>query len=107
MSQNLNSGIDINDDFKACILEMEQSDTPCLFITGKAGTGKSTLLQHWRKTTQKNIVVLAPTGIAALNVEGQTIHSFFGFPPRPLKKRRTKYSKESPYFPIFRRDCYR
>jgi ABC-type lipoprotein export system ATPase subunit len=53
MSQNLNSGIDINDDFKACILEMEQSDTPCLFITGKAGTGKSTLLQHWRKTTQK------------------------------------------------------
>jgi ATP-dependent exoDNAse (exonuclease V) alpha subunit len=86
MSQNLNSGIDINDDFKACILEMEQSDTPCLFITGKAGTGKSTLLQHWRKTTQKNIVVLAPTGIAALNVEGQTIHSFFGFPPRPLKK---------------------
>ena len=86
MLSSPDSGIDINDDFKACIQEMENSQNPCLFITGKAGTGKSTLLQYWRKKTSKNIVVLAPTGIAALNVEGQTIHSFFGFPPRPLKK---------------------
>ena len=53
-----------------------------LFITGKAGTGKSTLLQLFRNTTRKNVVVLAPTGVAALNVRGQTIHSFFGFPPK-------------------------
>ena len=55
-----------------------------MFITGKAGTGKSTLLQLFRRTTRKNVVVLAPTGVAALNVQGQTIHSFFGFPPRIL-----------------------
>ncbi len=51
-----------------------------MFITGRAGAGKSTLLQLFRKTTKKNVVVLAPTGVAALNVGGQTIHSFFGFP---------------------------
>ncbi len=50
-----------------------------LFITGKAGTGKSTLLEYFRNITEKNIVVLAPTGVAALNVLGQTIHSFFKF----------------------------
>jgi hypothetical protein len=52
-----------------------------LFLTGEAGTGKSTLLQNFRKTTEKNIVVLAPTGVAALNVQGQTIHSFCAFGP--------------------------
>ena len=55
------------------------------FITGKAGTGKSTLLSIYRKTTKKKTAVLAPTGIAALNVRGQTIHSFFGFPPKMLE----------------------
>lgn len=50
-----------------------------LFITGKAGTGKSTLLDFFCTKTQKNPVVLAPTGIAALNVKGQTIHNFFNF----------------------------
>lgn len=60
------------------------------FITGRAGTGKSTLLQLFRNTTRKKAVVLAPTGIAALNVQGQTIHSFFGFPPRPLSDRDIK-----------------
>lgn len=52
-----------------------------IFITGKAGTGKSTLLEHFRLQTKKKLVVLAPTGVAALNVRGQTIHSFFGFRP--------------------------
>lgn len=52
-----------------------------VFITGKAGTGKSTLLEYFRQNTQKDVAVLAPTGVAALNVEGQTIHSFFGFKP--------------------------
>ncbi|MCH2022715.1 MAG: AAA family ATPase [Saprospiraceae bacterium] len=81
--------LDINPDFKACLHEMEHTNN-CLFITGKAGTGKSTLLRYWRKHTKKKVVVLAPTGIAALNIGGQTIHSFFGFPPRPLKKEEIK-----------------
>lgn len=55
-----------------------------IFFTGNAGTGKTTILQLIKKNTLKTIVVLAPTGIAAVNVGGQTIHSFFGFPPKPL-----------------------
>lgn len=51
-----------------------------LFITGKAGTGKTTFVKRIQKEINKNFLVLAPTGIAALNVGGQTIHSFFGFP---------------------------
>lgn len=57
-----------------------------LFITGRAGTGKSTLLQLFRKTTHKKVVVLSPTGISALHVQGQTIHSFFRFPPKLLHR---------------------
>ena len=52
-----------------------------LFLTGRAGTGKSTLLTEFRKNTKKRIAVLAPTGVAAVNVNGQTIHSFCGFKP--------------------------
>ncbi|MBF0569683.1 MAG: AAA family ATPase [Candidatus Omnitrophica bacterium] len=52
-----------------------------IFLTGRAGTGKSTLLQYFRSSTSKNVVVLAPTGVAAVNIKGQTIHSFFNFRP--------------------------
>jgi ATP-dependent exoDNAse (exonuclease V) alpha subunit len=51
-----------------------------VFVTGRAGTGKSTLLQHLAYNTSKQIAVCAPTGVAALNVEGQTIHSLFKLP---------------------------
>ncbi|HAQ59858.1 MAG TPA: helicase [Microbacterium sp.] len=51
-----------------------------VFVTGRAGTGKSTLLQHFAATTAKQIAVCAPTGVAALNVGGQTIHSLFRLP---------------------------
>lgn len=51
-----------------------------LFITGKAGTGKTTFIKNIQEKIDKNFLVLAPTGIAALNVGGQTMHSFFGFP---------------------------
>ncbi len=51
-----------------------------LFVTGNAGTGKSTWLDYCRSHCAKNMVVVAPTGVAALNVSGQTIHRFFGFP---------------------------
>jgi ATP-dependent DNA helicase PIF1 len=74
------TSIEINPDFRKALDVMENSNRH-VFITGKAGTGKSTLLDHFRKTTRKEVAVLAPTGVAALNVQGQTIHSFFGFKP--------------------------
>ncbi|MDY5969069.1 MAG: PIF1 family DEAD/DEAH box helicase, partial [Bacteroidales bacterium] len=52
-----------------------------LFLTGKAGTGKTTFLRHIVETTRKRCVVLAPTGVAAINARGSTIHSFFQLPP--------------------------
>jgi ATP-dependent exoDNAse (exonuclease V) alpha subunit len=63
------------------VLESLATTSAHLFLTGRAGTGKSTLLQKFRATTKKKLVVLAPTGVAAVNVGGQTIHSFFGFRP--------------------------
>ena len=51
-----------------------------VFVTGRAGTGKSTLLQYFAWNTKKQIAICAPTGVAALNVEGQTIHSLFRMP---------------------------
>ncbi|MEL6923751.1 MAG: DEAD/DEAH box helicase [Bacteroidota bacterium] len=77
--------LELNPDFQYVLNQLEQTNRS-LFITGRAGTGKSTLLQLFKNTTRKKTVVLAPTGIAALNVGGQTIHSFFGFPPKPLRK---------------------
>ncbi len=71
---------EITPEFENAWRQME-SGPSCLFITGKAGTGKSTLLDYFRRLTQKKIAVLAPTGVAALNVHGQTLHAFFGFKP--------------------------
>jgi ATP-dependent exoDNAse (exonuclease V) alpha subunit len=72
--------LDLNERFLEAFTLMNTSDRH-LFITGKAGTGKSTLLDYFRSHTKKNVAVLAPTGVAAVNVKGQTIHSFFGFKP--------------------------
>lgn len=55
-----------------------------IFVTGKAGTGKTTFLKHIRHMTDKNCVILAPTGVAAINAGGMTIHSFFKLPLKPL-----------------------
>ncbi len=74
------AGIRLNNGFRQALNLMEKTNKN-VFITGKAGTGKSTLLQLFAGITSKKIVVLAPTGVAALNVKGQTIHSFFGFKP--------------------------
>ncbi|NTU99336.1 AAA family ATPase [Candidatus Falkowbacteria bacterium] len=63
-----------------------ETTNKCAYITGKAGTGKSTLLTYFRQNTTKNVIVLAPTGIAAINVEGSTIHSFFRFEPKLVEK---------------------
>ena len=54
-----------------------------VFLTGKAGTGKTTFLKHLVETTAKRHVVLAPTGVAAVNAGGVTIHSFFQLPLCP------------------------
>ena len=78
--------LELSPDFKYALDGIEKSGKH-LFITGRAGTGKSTLLQLFRNTTRKKVVVLAPTGVAALNVGGQTIHSFFNFPGKPLQRK--------------------
>ncbi len=69
----------LNDHFKEIISLFEKSSKN-IFITGKAGTGKSSLIRHLKKNTKKNLVLLAPTAIAALNINAKTIHSFFNFP---------------------------
>ena len=61
-------------------LEIINTGNKHLFVTGKAGSGKSTFLEYCRDHINKNMVLLAPTGVAALNIKGQTIHRFFGFP---------------------------
>ncbi len=63
-------------------LDFARTGAGNLFVTGRAGTGKSTLLRVLRDSLTTELAVLAPTGLAAVNVGGQTIHSFFGLPPR-------------------------
>jgi ATP-dependent exoDNAse (exonuclease V) alpha subunit len=77
--------IDLNELFQKALDRMENTSRH-VFITGKAGTGKSTLLDYFRNHTRKKLIVLAPTGVSALNVKGQTIHSFFGFKPNVTLK---------------------
>src|SRR5215208_5038529 len=55
-----------------------------VFITGKAGTGKTTFLKYIKENTRKNTVVVAPTGVAAINAGGVTMHSFFQLPFGPF-----------------------
>ena len=85
IKDDLPADLDVNDEFRAAFDLMENTGDS-LFITGKAGTGKSTLLKYFKAHTCKKIIVLAPTGVAAVNVNGQTIHSFFKFPPRVIRK---------------------
>lgn len=62
-------------------LDLVENTGKSIFLTGKAGTGKTTFLKHLCERNRKNMVVLAPTGVAAVNAGGQTIHSFFQIPP--------------------------
>ena len=64
-----------------------------LFLTGKAGTGKSTFLRYVAQTTKKKHVILAPTGIAAINAGGSTLHSFFRLPFHPLLPNDSRYDR--------------
>ena len=72
------------EDYVAAVQHMREGKGH-LFVTGRAGTGKSTLLRTLRDLVTDEIVVVAPTGLAAVNVGGQTIHSFFGLPPRLVR----------------------
>ena len=65
------------------VLEAIEGGCPAIFVTGRAGTGKSTLIRFLSDKIQ-NCAVLAPTALAAINVHGSTIHSFFYIPPRVL-----------------------
>lgn len=71
--------IQMTDDFVRALDLLRQGRS--LFITGNAGTGKSTLIRHFVQQTTKNVVVAAPTGVAALNVDGYTLHRLFSFAP--------------------------
>lgn len=79
------SQIELNPQFKKA-LELLENTRKHIFLTGKAGTGKSTLLEYFRSRTNKKCVILAPTGVAAVNVGGETIHSFFHFMPHIIVK---------------------
>lgn len=74
-------GIDIFDEYREIESRLNSGD-PIVFVTGSAGTGKSILIRYLRKVLKKHMVVVAPTGVAALNVDGVTIHSFFYLPPK-------------------------
>ncbi len=82
ISEHIVNGITLDPENKEFMyaLECAQYTNQLIYLTGKAGTGKTTFLQYLRQVTQKKMVVLAPTGVAAINAKGQTIHSFFHIP---------------------------
>lgn len=84
--------IDLNNLELQNALQIIQYTHRSLFLTGKAGTGKSTFLRYISHTTKKKHVILAPTGIAAINVGGSTLHSFFKLPFHPLLPNDNRYS---------------
>ncbi len=93
MGKEMTSAIEINEEFKKA-LDLLENTSKNVFITGRAGTGKSTLLEYFRNKTSKKVVVLAPTGVAAVNVKGETIHSFFGFKPDVTLKKIKKVKSQ-------------
>lgn len=97
MSNPITIPVDNDNHEQQLAYDLVANTNRCLFITGKAGTGKTTFIQHIQKEVQKNFVVLAPTGIAAIAAGGQTVHSFFGFPMEvigPHTKLQVSFSNE-------------
>lgn len=80
---NLPDGYENDEVIKMLFGKFENSNNS-FFITGKAGTGKSTFIHYFTQKTKKKVLMTAFTGIAAINIGGQTIHSFFHFPLKPL-----------------------
>lgn len=85
--------IEINEGFKDAI-EIVENSCDHLLLAGRAGTGKSTFLDYFRSVTNKKIVILASTGIAAVNIGGQTVHSFFGFKPDITKEKARRSARK-------------
>lgn len=96
IKKNKRNQLIITDEFKYITGIIENTNNS-IFISGKAGTGKSTLLKYLIERKKKRYVVVAPTGVAALNVKGQTIHSFFQFPPSLIVRNEIQpnYTKHS------------
>lgn len=93
MQTGVESGLVLTQEFQDALSRLERGDH--LFLTGKAGTGKSTLVRQFLAATNRNVVVAAPTGIAALNVEGYTIHRLFSF----RQGTTAEYVRSSEYYP--------
>ena len=91
---------DYSQEFKKAFLLMEKTPKN-IFLTGKAGTGKSTLLQFFMVNTKKDVAILAPTGVAALNVQGETIHSFFRFKPNITLTEAKKIAKRNVGYELY------
>ena len=77
------AGVEPSDELQQAF-DLVESGEPFIFITGKAGTGKSTFIRALRQMTGRRLAVVAPTGVAALNAGGQTLHSFFRLRPGPI-----------------------
>jgi GTPase SAR1 family protein len=90
--------LEINDEFKQAF-DLIDKTLDCIFVTGSAGCGKTTFLRYYMRLTKKKTIVLATTGIAALNCGGQTVHSFFNFKPDVTisKIKKLKLSEKSIY----------
>ncbi|GHT60377.1 hypothetical protein AGMMS50222_05390 [Endomicrobiia bacterium] len=90
--------IEINNEFKQAH-ELIDKSNDCIFVTGNAGTGKTTFLRYYITRANKKTIVLAPTGVAALNCTGETLHSFFNFKPDITlsKIKKKKLSEKSIY----------
>lgn len=88
------NGIEVTEQFSKS-LKMVKHGRESIFITGRAGTGKSTLLRFLLGNIAGKAVVLAPTGLAAVAVNGQTIHSFFKFPPRIILPETIRVSRQA------------
>ncbi|MDE7135773.1 MAG: AAA family ATPase, partial [Muribaculaceae bacterium] len=105
MAKEQQSNIDLDNPEFQTLWKLVKFTDQSLFLTGKAGTGKSTFLKYICANTSKKYVVLAPTGIAAVNAGGVTMHSFFKIPFKPLMpddpefsvdrlRNRMKYTRE-------------
>ena len=88
----MTENIDLENEELQNALQIIQYTRRSLFLTGKAGTGKSTFLRYIAAHTKKKHVVLAPTGIAAINAGGSTLHSFFKLPFYPLLPNDSRFS---------------
>ena len=92
MNNDTPNQIDLENGEMQKALQIIQFTRRSLFLTGKAGTGKSTFMRHIAATIKKKHIILAPTGIAAINAGGSTLHSFFKLPFHPLLPTDKRYT---------------